>query len=276
MEIHSVLPDYGKSDYEFYKFFENNTWDKILGLSGSIALSKYYYLNRIAPIVASISTQEAVDLGLVSPFIIYNIPIKISEEEQKEYSSLSKDILASSLRGRRSWKKIGNRKKLVTTTDSKLKAIKQIVDLLQDEKGLIFSLEIDYTDKVTKAIGDTCVSYHSKISKKRRESILLDFSNNKYNQISTPKALNEGANIPYLTYAIIAAGTSKERDVIQRLGRVIRFEENKNAKLIRLYHSNTVDEKWMKDGQKKYTPIYLNSIEEFESIIKKEKNDIGN
>ena len=73
---------------------------------------------------------------------------------------------------------------------------------------------------------------------------------------------SQGANLPFLVIGIVAGGTSKERELVQRLGRTIRYEENKKAILIRVYVKNTQDEKWMKQAQAGYTVQEISSVEE--------------
>ena len=52
MEIHNYIPI--TDEYMYFKFFENNRFDKILGLSASIDSSLLPRLDTIAPIVDSI------------------------------------------------------------------------------------------------------------------------------------------------------------------------------------------------------------------------------
>ena len=268
-EIHNFLPDHGATEYEFYKFFEQNTWDNILGLSGSISLAKHYYLNKIAPIVYTLSTPEAVELGLVAPYKIYNIPIEFTDEERKEYQSLTVRIGALKERGYKAWGQIGQRKILISNAINKLAAVEELVPIFEEDYGIIFSQYTDFVDQITSNLGEKCVSFHSKVSKKQRKLNLEAFSDGrtKVKIISTAKALNEGANLPRLNYAIIVAGTSKDKDVIQRIGRIIRFEENKQATLIRLYVPNTQETKWLTSSQSKFEVRYLTDIKELKKII---------
>ena len=94
-EIHNFLYPEDAEEYEYFKFFENNTYDKILGLSATIDKSLLKCLDTIAPIVMSIDTNKALDLGLVSPFKIYNIPVDMTIEERLEYSKQDKEFKAT-------------------------------------------------------------------------------------------------------------------------------------------------------------------------------------
>ena len=89
-EIHNYIPV--TDEYMYFKFFENNTMDRLLGLSASIDKALLPRLNTVAPIVDTINTNQAVELGLVSPFRIFNIPIELSMIEKLDYDKHDKEF----------------------------------------------------------------------------------------------------------------------------------------------------------------------------------------
>ncbi len=89
-EIHNYIS--ANKDAIYFKFFEKNTYDKILGLSASIDASLIPKLNQIAPIVYSMDINKAVDLGLVSPFTIINIPVLLTDVERASYDRYNEDF----------------------------------------------------------------------------------------------------------------------------------------------------------------------------------------
>lgn len=81
--------------------------------------------------------------------------------------------------------------------------------------------------------------------------------------ISTAKALDEGFNYPGINASIVSSGTSKTRQSIQRLGRMIRQQEGKIAFQVELYIKDTQDEKWLLSRQRESINInWINSINE--------------
>ncbi len=87
-EIHNYLPENDETEYEYFKFFENNKYKYILGLSASIAEDRMKFLNKIAPISFKLTLDEAVKLGIIAPFTIYNVEISLTTEELVEYNRL--------------------------------------------------------------------------------------------------------------------------------------------------------------------------------------------
>ena len=54
---------------------------------------------------------------------------------------------------------------------------------------------------------------------------------------------------------IICGLTSKSLTMIQRVGRLLRFQENKTGKIIVLYVKETQEEKWLKSAVKGLTNV---------------------
>src|ERR1017187_71657 len=88
-EIHRVLPK-EKDEYEYYKFFEQNKFRYILGLSATIDKEQISNLNKIAPVCFKYSLQEALNDGIISEFKIYNIEVLLTEEEKVKLSKIQK------------------------------------------------------------------------------------------------------------------------------------------------------------------------------------------
>lgn len=300
-EIHNYIIHDGTEKYSYYQFFENNTWNGLLGLSATIDDQQRLNLNAVAPVVYSVGTKQALDLGLIAPFKIYNVPVQLTPVEKKKLDGLDKqfdstfpmfqydlglmyramgdkDFYANYCRFHKydyddkfirdapyiCNKAISGRKKLLSECEGKLKAVVKINKALRSSTGIVFGNTVDFADKVAGIIGDTCVVFHSKIGKKAKEAALkkLQDGRTKVNLISTAKALNEGANIKGLTYAIVAAGTSKQRDLIQRIGRAVRFEEGKQATIIQLYVPNSKDEQWLRKRQESFDVEWLSGVDE--------------
>lgn len=80
--------------------------------------------------------------------------------------------------------------------------------------------------------GQNAVEYHSHLSESHRRDNLRLFRRGMVNVLVTCRALDEGANVPEANVAIIARSTSSTRQRIQRLGRVLRPAENKNAAIV--------------------------------------------
>lgn len=285
-EIHNYLPENGEKEYEYFKFFEKNKFRYILGLSASLPDNRMEYLNKIAPIIYRLSLDQAVKLGIISPFTIYNVEISLTTDELTEYNRLLRNYLyyenllggrydaySNSIRfltqGDAEQKKqalifraiIKKRQSLLNNAYNKIGCTQNILKYFPDSNGLIFSESIDQCHKLIED-NEKAIAYHSKMKKRERVNAIsrLNDKRTKIRYISAVKALNEGLSIDSIEFAIVTAGNSKVKDMIQRIGRSCRFVENKKAIIIRLYVKNTQEEKWVRKSQEEFDRSNINFI----------------
>lgn len=253
------------------KVFKNNSYEAILGLSATIDNSLLEELNKVAPIVYSMDLNTAVELGLVSNYTILNLSVELTTEERLEYNRLSEIIDYSyQVKGRHSWKNISLRKELLYKASNKFKMVESLVNLFNNDYGVIFSMTKDYADLIQSKFSETCVIHHSGISKKNRIENLKNYSDGrtKIRLLSSAKTLDEGINLPRVKYAIIMASSSKPLQSTQRVGRILRISEDKDkAYIIRLYVKDTKEESWIKTSQSKLKVINISSIEELKEHL---------
>ena len=248
--------------------------DKLLGLSASISKERLPILKTIAPVCYRLTTSEAVEKKLVSPYTIYNIPITLTREEESKYIQYSNvignyqgfggEFTSLPFHVKRS---IRLRKDLLYGLSGKLDAVKIISDLFKDKTMIIFSESVKFAELVKLTLGDICKSYHS-YNKKERENNLHRFGDKrtKITRISAVKALNEGVNVPKCSVGLIASGNSVIKDFIQRNGRVIRYDENGSAIIINLFGENTKEADWIKTRGKGEKMVWLKNINDLIQI----------
>jgi superfamily II DNA or RNA helicase len=75
-----------------------------------------------------------------------------------------------------------------------------------------------------------------------RKEILDGFQEGRYTAIITSRVLNEGIDVPKAKVAVILGGTAGAREYIQRLGRVLRKVENRQAMLYEVIVRGTSEE----------------------------------
>ena len=75
-----------------------------------------------------------------------------------------------------------------------------------------------------------------------RKAILEGFRSGRYRAIVTSRVLNEGVDVPEAKVAVVLGGTASAREYIQRLGRILRKQENKTALLYEIIVRGTIEE----------------------------------
>lgn len=96
------------------------------------------------------------------------------------------------------------------------------------------------------------------------------FMDGEINKLAAVRGLNEGTNIKDLDYGIVLQLNSKELDIVQRIGRVIRIRPNHVGKIIIICVKNSRDQTWLKKSLKnmKFIPIREYTEDEFFESIK--------
>lgn len=70
---------------KYRKFFSHNFYDKLLCMTATVPEHDEYkeLLKDMAPTVYSISLDKCVELGIVSPYNIYCIPVQLTDKERR-------------------------------------------------------------------------------------------------------------------------------------------------------------------------------------------------
>lgn len=263
---------------EYRKFFENNTYDRILCMTATLPEENEYKLHlfNIAPTVYKISLDQCVAMGLVSPYDIVCVPIKLTDDEKKEYKAINnkfvywkyklgqfgafdaaKAIMANKnatpqdkQAAARFYACIRERKKVVDFASNKVAQLQKLVIQNLDSKMLVFGGANAFTDELCEATQPFSVAYHSGKTKKQRENALKEFKDGVKNVLCSTKALNQGLDVPDASVGVVCGLTSKALPMIQRIGRLIRFQEDKKGKIYILYVKDSQEEKWLKSSVK--------------------------
>ena len=89
------------------------------------------------------------------------------------------------------------------------------------------------------------MSYHSSKSVKQRKDALQRFNDGDADIICSTKALNQGFDVPHASVGVICGLTSKSLPMIQRVGRLLRYQKDKVGKVYILYVKDSQEEKWL-------------------------------
>ena len=263
---------------QYRKFFDNNTYDKLLCMTATLPEEQEYkdLLKMLAPTVYKISLDACVAAGIVSPYHIYCKPLQLTPVEQKEYKKINNSFVyykyqlgqfnafdeAQRIMGDKNahpsdkkcavmfYRAIRERKKIVDFASNKVAEFQKLVLNNMGSKILAFSGANDFTDQLCASVSPLSATYHSKKTKKQREKALEDFRTNKINVLCSTKALNQGLDIPDANMGIMCGITSKALPMIQRIGRLIRFQEGKVGEIYILYVKDSQEEKWLKNATK--------------------------
>lgn len=145
------------------------------------------------------------------------------------------------------------RKKFIANNPKKVEITNYILEHRQHSKAITFSPTI----KVAESIKYGGV-LHSGQTKKKRSITMEEFMSMKEGVLNSSKAINTGADIPGVNLGIILGINSSKTTLIQMCGRIIRFEEGKQAEIFVLVLNNTAEDAWFTKSNEVSSYITIN------------------
>jgi len=126
---------------------------------------------------------------------------------------------------------------IALNSSSKVDALRDLLSAHINEKTLIFTQHNKLVHRISKEFLIPAITHQT--AKEERAEILSRFRSGVYTKIVTSKVLDEGIDVPDATLGVILSGTGSSREFIQRLGRLLRKKEGKEAKLVDIVSSGT-------------------------------------
>lgn len=278
----------------FKRIFEVADCDYVMGLTATLEREDGLHdiILDYLDVIDEVTVDDCLDNGWISPYTVYNVAVPLPDDEQMAYTKANNSFkhFAATLgfggdafRNAQKYLKSGSneqkgkaamyyaamrkRKTICLNNSNKVEATYDIIDALGKVNGLIFSGTVQFAELLQDKLGDICMSFHSKITKKQQKDIVARFKDKrtKVRYLSSVQALNEGFNVPDCSIAIIAGSNSTKRTFIQQLGRVVRMQQGKQAVIVNLYTPDTQDAVWTKkrlDGIDKKRVIFC-TLDEF-------------
>jgi len=249
---------------------------RIYDEEGGSALEHFF--NDKEPYVFSYSMKEAIDNGILCPYLYYPHVIRLTEIEFNEYINISKQLVkyfdssnGTYLKDSMAEILLQKRKRIIHKAENKKVEFQRIVSEEYQRRGslkytLVYvpeGLEPDYSlndviyedeedlsiiDNYTKLISGIDRSVMVKqftSSSQERERIIADYSQGKIHVLTSMKCLDEGIDVPRSEVAIFCASTGNPRQFIQRRGRILRRHKDKTYAVIHdlvVIPENTGDE----------------------------------
>jgi len=264
-EIHfSLSPSYSK-------FYRNNTYDKLMGLSATLndnvtygedtdnSYTKKDLLKEICPIIYSYTINQSQSEGTsrkIKLFVIEHHLERVIKDfeggtklkpfmqsEQAAYDYYDNQFRRSLFIADESKKTMmirlyaQKRANVLYSANSKINKVKQLLIGIKS-KSIVFGNNLDAVIKVT---SNTVSSRNTKV---KNLKIRTDFEKGKINTIGSFKLMEQGVNLNSLDNVIMMSYYGKSRPIVQRIGR-IRVDPDKQLGYVFIFKTlNTQEEKW--------------------------------
>jgi superfamily II DNA or RNA helicase len=217
-------------------------------------------LNRL--IGGKVFEKKVKDLAgeHLSPFKIEKITVKLIAEEQKEYDynqGIFVDYLRRNnitIRTPMDFQKIVIRsgrdpnartallarnkaRDIALNSVSKIEKFSEILKKHKESRLFIFTEHNRLVHRISKEFLIPAITYRTAV--RERREILDRFKSGIYRAVVTSKVLDEGIDVPEADVGVILSGTGSGRAFVQRLGRILRKKEGKEAVLYEIVSAET-------------------------------------
>ena len=196
----------------------------------------------------------------LSPFKIQKIVVELTAEEQKEYD-LNHGTFADYLRknnitirtpldfqkivirtgrdpdARKALLARNKARDIALNSVSKIEKFSEILKKHKESRLFVFTEHNKLVHIISKKFLIPAITYRTAI--KERSDILNRFRSGVYRAVVTSKVLDEGIDVPEADVGVVLSGTGSERAFIQRLGRILRKKEGKEAILYEIVSGET-------------------------------------
>jgi len=261
----------------------------VIGISATVEREdqrhEQHIYHTIGPKVYELDVPKAIEKGYLAKLKLVNIRYQLAKDEwlryvaidpivrriMARYASISRGtnpfmlIQKDARRGEpaalKCLKLIQQRKAILEKSVTKIPIIEAIILQEPTEKWIIFCELIDQAEAIKKALSNRFAIgiFHSKMNKNERHTTLTRFESGAINVLVAVRCLDEGYNVPECKRGIISGGSSTRRQIIQRVGRLLRElgrlgGTSKEAVLYQLYAGGTKEEDYMRRRTKTLSP----------------------
>ena len=123
---------------------------------------------------------------------------------------------------------------------AKLRVLEDILKAHPRDRVLIFTNDNETVHQISRTFLVPAITHRTRT--RERKDILEAFNKGEYLALVASKVLNEGVNIPEANVAVVLSGSGTIREHVQRLGRILRRRQGKEAVLYEVISKDTVED----------------------------------
>lgn len=203
-------------------------------------------LDYFGDVLASVDIAEAIQLGALTPYMYNPVIVRLNNDEQEKFDSLSREIgkawQSSAGDGEKFYRIAGRhlseRSKLQSHAEEKTQKGLELVEagparkyqILYTGEGahpLTGTVQIDHFVAEFRKAGMSANKYDYQTSADQRRMNLDMFRSGDLDVLVAMKCLDEGIDIPEARRGVILASTQNPRQFVQRRGRLLRIAPGK-------------------------------------------------
>lgn len=139
------------------------------------------------------------------------------------------------------------RRRIMAESSAKRDRIGQLADAVNEaERSIVFAQTVAAADAAIQCLkgkGHSGAVIEASMDAEERLDVFSAFERGDYAVVAAPKLLDEGVDVPAADLAIVLATSRSRRQLIQRMGRVIRKKvDGRAARIVVLYAEGTAED----------------------------------
>jgi len=210
------------------------------------------------------SRVSALAGDILAPYRTERVLVDLTDEEEEKYLVAREEYLdfcrrkgvrmssaggwrsflqetARSHAGRAAFEAYLLQKNIPLKCEGKFEVLALLLQQHRDDRIIIFTHVNDMVYRISRRFLVPVITHQTPA--RERAVILSRFGDGSYPAVVTSKVLNEGVDVPEANTGIILSGSGSVREHVQRLGRILRKREGKEAVLYELVARNTHEER---------------------------------
>ena len=131
-------------------------------------------------------------------------------------------------------------RRILQGAPAKLRLLEELLRKHRDGRCIVFTNDNATVYDISKRLLIPAITHQTDL--KERKALLASFADGSLPVLVTSRVLNEGVDIPSADVAIVLSGTGTVREHVQRLGRILRRVEGKQATLYELVVAESAEQ----------------------------------
>ncbi len=149
-------------------------------------------------------------------------------------------LAARSPEGRQALQAWRDQRRIALRCRGKLEVLESLLSRHRDDPLIIFTADNETVHHISKTWLVPALTHET--PGPERKSVLEDFNAGRIRAIVTARVLNEGVDLPTARVGIVLSGSATVREHVQRLGRLLRKQGDKEATLYEVITADTAEE----------------------------------
>ena len=268
---------------EQFQYALRARYERRLGLTATLERSDDAVEDVLKPYfggsILTVGFDRAIRDKVVAPFRLVMAPVGMTKDETEQYERLSRQISngVKALRGsgalgagggaslvqqlgrlrgvpgrvgqaaRQAESGMRERRLLLAGLEGKLDAVEELAETIGESQGtVLFTQSKEMADEAALRLREWDVAasaLHSDMGVPERRAALDGLESGRLRALAAPKLLDEGIDVPTVDLGIVMTASGSRRQMVQRLGRIIRRKnDGRPVDFVILYAADTVED----------------------------------